>query len=165
MPMRARRPWAASRVTISRASAVPAEEVGAAGDVEHDARGRVDPDQRGVAVAPVGDRVEQPLVGHRIARRDLERGIARTRIGKRRADREAEARGCIVHRRDPQRALDHVGDDERPLGLIRRGGAAPRQTVRRQPPEPDREVAGRNGRRAHGSPTLKASDPWGRGGF
>lgn len=31
---------------------LPAEEVGAAGDVEHDARGRVDPDQRGVAVAP-----------------------------------------------------------------------------------------------------------------
>lgn len=142
-----------------------AEEMGAAGDVEHDARGCVDPDQRGVAVAPVGDRVEQPLVGRGIARRDLERGMARARIGKRRADREAQARGRIVHRRDPQRALDHVGDDERPLALIRRGGAAPRQAVRRQPPEPDREVAGRNGRRAHGSPTLKASDPWGRGGF
>jgi hypothetical protein len=142
-----------------------AEEMGAAGDVEHDARGRIDPDQRGVAVAPVGDRFEQPLVGRGIARRDLQRGMARACIGKRKTDREAQARGCVVQRRDPQRALDQVGDDERALALIRCGRAASRQAVRRKPPEPDREIAGRNGRRAHGSPTIKASGPWGRGGF
>ena len=44
-----------------------AEEMGAAGDIEHDARGSIDPDQRGIAVAPVGDRFEQPLVGRGIA--------------------------------------------------------------------------------------------------
>ncbi len=152
-----------ARHDIAAKRRLSAEQMRAAGDVEHDARGGIDPDQRGIAVAPIGDRLEQPPVRRGIALRDLQRGMARARIGERRADREAQARGRIVHRGDPQRALDHVHDDDRRV-LIRRG-CAPCEPVRRQPPQPDREMTGRRGRRAHGDPRTRASGPWARGGF
>ena len=143
-----------------------AEEMGAAGHVEHDARGRIDPDQRGVAVAPVGDRLEQAQVGRRIAWRDLQRRMAGARIGERRADREAQARGRIVHRRDAQRAFDHVRDDERrALAFIRCRRGLPLEAVGRKPPQPDREIAAGRRRRAHDDPTTRASGRRVRGGF
>ena len=114
-----------------------AEQVGAAGDVEHEAVGRIEADQRRVAVAPVGDGIEQPAVCRRVARGDGKRGIHRARIGERHAQPQAEALRRIVHGHDPLGALDRLGDDQR---LIRRGQAAG-EAIGRKPPQPQGEIA------------------------
>ena len=64
-----------------------AEQMRAAGDVEHQASAveqalRIEPDQRRVAVAPVGDGLEQPAVGFGIGLDHRNRRIHRARIGE-----------------------------------------------------------------------------------
>ncbi len=68
----------------------------AAGDVEKQSVRRVEPDQRRVAVAPVGDRVEQPRIGGLVGINDGKRGIHRARIGERHAGAQTELRGFVV---------------------------------------------------------------------
>ena len=114
-----------------------AEQMGAAGDVEHEAVGRIEADQRRVAVAPVGDGIEQAAVRRRLAGGDGKAGKHRARIGERHAGPQAEALRRIVHGDDPLRALDRLGDDER---LIRRGQAAG-EPIGRKPPQPQGEIA------------------------
>ena len=116
---------------------LPAEQMGAAGDVEHEAVGRIEADQRRVAIAPVGDGVEQPAVRRLVARGDGEGGMHRARIGERHAEPQAEALRRIVHGHDPLGALDRLDDDER---LIRRGQAAG-ETIGRKAPQPQGEIA------------------------
>jgi hypothetical protein len=79
---------------------------------------RVDTDERCVAVAPVGDGLDEPEICRAFARRDGERRIHGARIGKRHAGAKAEGGRRIVHRHDAQCALDERGDDKR--RIIRR---------------------------------------------
>lgn len=152
-----------------------AEEMSAAGDIEHQAGRRIERDQRGVAVAPIGDRRQQALVCLGIGLGDGKPRMARAGIGQRQSDGEAKARGGIIQRGDAQRALDLVRNDERDsrvpsrrrvgcCGIIRPGRGAAGQAVGRQPAQPDREVAARRRRRAHDGPTTNANGPEAHGG-
>jgi hypothetical protein len=76
-------------------------------------RGEGEADERRVAVAPVGDGLDEPEVRRAVARRDGERRIHGPRISKRHAEMKAECLRRIVHRHEAQCALDKRGDDKR----------------------------------------------------
>ena len=82
---------------IARERRLAAEQMRAAGDVEQQAVRRIEPDQRRVAVAPVGDRFEQRDVGARVGLRDRDRRMHRARIRERHAGAQAERRRGVVH--------------------------------------------------------------------
>ena len=86
-----------------------AEQMGAARDVEHQAVGRIEADQRRITVAPVGDAFKQAPVRLLVARRDGQRRIHGARIGERHADPQAEPVRRVIHGHDAQRALDRAG--------------------------------------------------------
>ena len=92
-PRRARaKPWRASRVTRSRASAAsPPNRCAQPVMSSSKPVRRIEPDQRRVAVAPVGDRFEQAAVGLRIGVRHRQRRIHRARVGERHAGLAARA--------------------------------------------------------------------------
>ena len=58
--------------------------------------GRIEPDQRRIAVAPVGDRFEQREVGMLVRIRDRDLRMHRARVGERHADAQAERRRGVV---------------------------------------------------------------------
>ncbi|GCC48831.1 hypothetical protein chiPu_0033187 [Chiloscyllium punctatum] len=68
--------------------ALAAEQVRAAGDVEEQAIGRIERDQRREAVAPVGDVVQHLQIGCGIGVVDRELRADRARIGQRQSDRQ-----------------------------------------------------------------------------
>jgi hypothetical protein len=115
-----------------------AEQMSAAGDVEHEAVRRIEADQRRVAVAPVGDDIEQPAVRRRIAGGDDKGGKHGAGIGERHAGPQAETLRRIVHGHDALGALDRLGDDDR---LIRCGRAAAGETIGGEAPQPQGEIA------------------------
>ena len=126
----------------------PAEQMGAAGDVEHQAVGQVEADERRVAVAPVGDVFERLPVRRLVGGRDGEAGMHGAGIGERHVCPQAEALRRVVHRDDPLRALDRLDDDERRsrrafirYGLTRCGRAAADEAIGREPPQPQGEIA------------------------
>ena len=82
---------------IARQRRLAAEQMRAAGDVEQQPVRRIEPDQRRIAVAPVGDRFEQREVGMRVRIRDRDPRMHRARVGERHADLEAERRRGVVH--------------------------------------------------------------------
>ena len=132
----------------------PAEQVGAAGDVEDEAVGQVEADERRVAVAPVGDAFEGLPVRRFVGGRDGETGMHGAGIGERHVRPQAETLRRIVHGDDPLRALDRLDDDERRIrrrlawraarvrgGLTRCGRAAADEAIGREPPQPQGEIA------------------------
>jgi hypothetical protein len=108
----------------------------AAGDVEHEAVGRIEANERRVAIAPVGDCFEQAPIGMRIGVCHSDPRIHCARVGKRHAWLEAKPRGRIIDGRKPQCALDLGGDDERRINRCVR--VLPRDPVGRKPSQPDR---------------------------
>ena len=72
-----------------------AEEMRAAGDIEHETVGRIEPDQRRITIAPIGDGEQQTLVGIGIGVHAAKTRIHGARIGKRHADFKSEARGVV----------------------------------------------------------------------
>ena len=68
-----------------------AEQMRAAADVEQDAVGRIGGDERRVALAPVGDGVEQARVGGLVLRHGGERGMHGARLRQRQARRAGRA--------------------------------------------------------------------------
>ena len=135
-----------------------AEQVGAAGDVEHQSVGEIETDERRVAVAPVGDVFEGLSVRRFVGGGDGEARMHGAGIGERHACPQAEALRRIVHGDDPLRALDRLDDDERPIrsgrirrarvwceldpcGLSRCGQAAADEAIGREPPQPEGEIA------------------------
>ena len=130
---------------IARERLLAAEQMRAAGDVEQQAVRRIEPDQRRIAVAPVGDRFEQREIRALVGLHDRDRRMHRARIRERHAGAQAERRRGVVHGREPQRAFDRGGDDQRFIRC-----EAFRDPVGRDPPQPHREIAPR--RRAHDDP-------------
>ena len=92
-------------------------------------------DERGEAVAPIGDLFEQCMIARVIGFDHLQHRDHRARIGKRHAGFQAKAGGAPVRRINPQRVVVLDGNDKR---LIRRGGILPSQPVGRQARQPDR---------------------------
>ena len=88
------------------------EQMRTTGDIERKTVGRREPDQRGEAVAPVGDCVQQTLVRVRIGVFDGKRGIHGARVGECHAGLEPQARRGVVQRGDPQRRLDRSNNDK-----------------------------------------------------
>ena len=72
-----------SRKKIGEKLVFGAIKMRAAGNVEQEAVGRIDREQRRVALAPIGDGVEQAPVVRRMLGDDGEIGIARARFGER----------------------------------------------------------------------------------
>ena len=135
-----------------------AEQMRAAGDVEEEPVGRIETDQRGVAVAPVGNRDQHAPVGIGIGVGDGDLRIHRARVGERHAGLEAKPVRRVVHAGEPQRALHRLDNDERVI--TRRGRtAAADQAIRHQPPQPYREIALAGGRRRHGDPNATMKRP------
>ena len=112
------RPAARTRSRAQRRLA--AEQMRAAGDVEHQPVRRIEPDQRRVAVAPVGDRFEQRAVGVR------DRHRAPRCADTSRAHRRAPCRACSPSAR---RRVVHGGRAATRLSPARRRRAA-RQPAR-----------------------------------
>ena len=140
------------------------EQMGAARYVEKETIRRVEGDERGISIAPVGDSFEKPPVRFHVVFGDRKGRIHRTRIGERHAEPQSENLCGVVHRHDAQRALDELRDDQRLFrrGSIRRRGAA---AIRREPPEPQGQVTPRQRRHAHDDSTTSATGRCGRGGF
>ena len=88
-----------ARQQIVAQRGLAAEQMRAAADVEQDAVGRIDGDERRIAQAPVGDGVEQAGVGGRILRHGDERGMHGARLRQRQAGAQAEPLRRRIDRR------------------------------------------------------------------
>ena len=142
---------------------VPAEEMGAAGDVEQQAgiaaeaagaagfgsflgdgaAQRIDRHPGRVAVAPVGDRLDQAAVGLRLAGRRDQVGHQGARIGQPHMGAQAGGAGMGVDRGQARAAVapdDGGGGPSRPVSR-RRTLSIPRQPIRGKLGEPQRDNA------------------------
>ena len=126
-----------------------AEQMRAAADVEQDAVGRIGGDQRRVALAPVGDGVEQACVGRLLLRHGGKGGMhgARLRQREARAQPEALRRGIDRDQQVEIAALAEHDEGRGPLGRSRISAACRRLTpllpdaVGREPVEPEAQDA------------------------
>ena len=160
-----------ARKDVAAHGGFPTEQMGTAGDVEHEAVRCIEADQRRVTVAPVGDGVDEAPIRFLVGLGDRKRRIHGARVGERHAEPQAETLRGVVHGHDAQRALDQAGDDQR---LTRRACGAVREAtgceatrceaIRREPPEPQGEIAMPQ-RRTHDDPTTSATGRCDRGGF
>ena len=107
--------------------------MGAAGDVEKKPVGRVDRDQRRVAVAPVGQRLEQPAVGLRLGFDHIDRRMHGAGVGDAHAGLELQRLSPLVESRDPLRVAVAMTDDERQPRLRLARTPGPSQAL---PPNP-----------------------------
>jgi hypothetical protein len=90
-----------------------AEQMGAAGDVQEQAVGRIERHQRREAVAPVGNMIQRFAIGSLIGVEHLYVRTDGAGIGERQADFEAET-GCgIIERGNLQRVVLFGDDDAR----------------------------------------------------
>ena len=100
---------------------------------------RIEPDQRRVAVAPVGDRFEQSRIAPRIGIGRRECRIHRARIGQRHAGVQSPSRAAasfiaVI------RSADFTGATTT-SGASSGAGRAARDPVGREPPQPHRQIA------------------------
>ena len=137
-----------SRQQVAGERRLTAEQMRAAGDVEKQAVGWIETDQRCIAVAPVGDAFEQPAVGLEIGFDHRQLRIHGAGVGQAQADLQSEPRGLVGQRGDALRALDR-GDDDEAVTLLRR---APLDPVGRETAQPQRQIPA-VGRYAHDDPT------------
>ncbi len=114
-----------------------AEEMRAAADVEQDAVGRIDRDERRVALAPVGDGVEQARVGRLVLRHGGERGMHGAGLRQRHAGDEAALLRGGIDRDQEVEVAALAEDSERRRSLTR----SPRDAVGRKPLQPQAEYA------------------------
>jgi hypothetical protein len=89
----------------------PAEQMGTAGDVEHEAVGRMEANQRRVAVAPVGDGIDEVSIRFLVAFSDHKRRIHGACICKRHVGLQPQTPCSVIHGHNAQRTLDQTGDD------------------------------------------------------
>ena len=101
-----------------------AEEMRAAADVEQDAVGRIDGDERRVALAPVGDGVEQARVGGLVLRHGGERGMHGARLRQRQAGAQAEPLRRRIDR-DQHVGIAALADNDDGEGGARRPSRVP----------------------------------------
>ena len=118
-----------------------AEQMGDAGDIEHQPVRAVERDERGEPRAPVGEAAEQPRLFLGRGFDGDEIGAARARVGERQAGRKAEAGGQPIDADEPLRAVDFGdgGERRRPFAAARFSRAPRSRPVRRQPREPQGE--------------------------
>ena len=123
---------------------VAVERMHAARDIEQQRIGRHDRDDRGIALAPVGEPFDPVEIGMRIVREHLERRHPRARIRQRQPGREPLLRRHPVDRDQPDRIAARLDKGDRhliPSGEQMRPGRA--QPLDRQPGEDERQVAAR----------------------
>ena len=87
--------------------------MGAAGYIQQETVGRVDREQRGIALAPIGNAVEQAPVVGRILGNHGEIGIARACFGERKPGPEPKRRGGRIDGGEPFDIAPPAGDDQR----------------------------------------------------
>ena len=88
-------------------------EMGAAGDVEIEAVGALQRHERRVAVAPVGQRLEQGLVRGRIGREDIQRRADRARFRDALPLAQADPFGFPVEEGEPHGIVAAAGEGDR----------------------------------------------------
>jgi hypothetical protein len=125
-------PTRESREQIAGQRRFAAKQMRAAGDVEQQAIRRIEADQWGVAVAPVGHGFEQPSIRLRIGVHDRQAWIHGAGVGEPHADFKSEPRRSVGHGGDALRGLDGRGNDKN----FNRLGRAALDPVGREPPEP-----------------------------
>ena len=124
------------------------KQMGAARDVEGKAIRRHETNQRGITIAPIGNRFQQTLICLRIGMFHGKCRIHGTRIGKRHPGPQPKA-GCgIIEGSDAQRGFDRRDDNER---LINWPGQDAREPIGREPSQPNRQITP-GGRRVHDDP-------------
>jgi hypothetical protein len=89
------------------------KEMSAAGYVEKQTERRIERDQRRIAVAPIGDALQECAVGRLVSLGDDEIGMAAAGVCEAHAHRNATAFGNAVRGDDAERALDLRNDRER----------------------------------------------------
>ena len=131
-----------------------AEQMRAAGDVEQEPVRRIEADQRRVAVAPVGDRVEHAAGRPQDRRRRWRCAgyIARASASAMPGLSPSRAAASLTA---ASRSAPFTGSATTSGAISRRGRAAADQPIRRQPPQPHRQIAPAGGRRAHGDPNTR----------
>ena len=130
-PSATARPWRGEpRLDLGDKPLFAAEQMGDAGDVEHQPVGAVERGERRVAGAEIGDALQQLGLGFRVGVADDEGGMARAGVGERQAGGQAEPRGGRVDADEPARVVDH-GDGRERCARINVLGA-PRAVGRQQ---------------------------------
>ena len=134
---------------LARQCLLAAEQMGAAGNIQHQPVRRIERDHRREAVAEVGQPLETVLLGLGTVRHRQQPGHARLRVGQRHAGLETERQRILVQRVQPEGAALAGNEDER--RRVRRRCASlarrrclplpPAVEIRRQKGEDERQEA------------------------
>ena len=127
-------------------ASLPAEQMGAAGDVQHQAVRRVQSDHGGETAEILKHPCQQGGVRFGSMGDSAQCGRARLGIGQGQAGREARSRCRRIDGSQPQPALDLLDQNDR--RVFSRPVFLPLltpQSVAGQPGEPDRQIAARGG--------------------
>lgn len=101
---------------------LPAEQMRTARNVENEAVGTIETDQRRVAVAPVGDLLQHHPVGGFVILRDIEIGQAGSRVGKSQSGKKSKLPRAPIRMDETERPSDLGKNNKWPL--IRHGAKA-----------------------------------------
>ena len=82
------------------------EQMGDAGNVEHQPVAPIERGERGEAGAPVAEALDEPRLFKRLSLDRDERRKAGARVGERKAEAQAEPRGLSVDADEPLRIVD-----------------------------------------------------------
>ena len=112
------------------------EQMGDAGNVEHQPVAPVEGGERGVAGAPIAEARQKPRLFQRLRLDHDEGRKAGARVGERKAEAQAEPRGLSVDADEPLRIVD-FGDRDKGRRLV--NAAEPPRAVGRQTRQPEGE--------------------------
>ena len=124
------------RATILDQRRFPFEQMGDAGNVEHQPVAPIEGGERGVAGAPIAEARQELRLFQRLSLDDDETRKARARVGERKADVQAEPRRRSVDADQPLRIVD-LGDRDKRRRLVN-AAEAPR-AIGRQTRQPEGE--------------------------
>ena len=124
------------RATILDQRRFALEQMGDAGNVEHQPVAPIERGERGKAGAPIAEALEQPRLFRRLSLDRDESRKAGARVGERKAYAQAEPRGLSVDADEPLRIVDPSDRDKR-RRLV--NAAEPPRAVGRQTRQPEGE--------------------------
>ena len=124
------------RVTILDQRRFAREQMGDAGNVEHQPVAPIERGERGIAGAPIAEARQKLRLFRRLSLDHDESRKAGARVGERKADVQAEPRGLSVDADQPLRIVD-LGDRDKRRRLV--NAAQPPRAIGRQTRQPMRE--------------------------
>lgn len=138
-----------------------AEEMGAAGNVEHETVRPIEADQGGVAITPVSQMIKQHAISRRIVVHGDQGRHADAGIGQGQTRHQAVVQAPLIDMGEAEGIVDPAQDDERqiswPGAKGRPSPALPMQPVGRQEGQPQGEIATVPGKHGGHDPIPHAS--------